>query len=284
MARPDGTSVRPIDRHTFEPLADWVADAFSPLVNADQTLSYSVHLSDIYGLPNGQHRFWIHSWPEGQVVGDPVEFETDGGVIAIQALLDQGRLLVGARRPIQAQIWAFDTERGEMVEPPFRVDGGVFHVRLPRGSDRLYVVRADGAIEERDAETYAVLRTAVGPEPPVAGDDPGILVDEQRDLWLTISNKNPRLIDANTGRQIGDKFPHDNRDILLLPADGVDGEPIQLVTSLGDGAAVWNLATETWYDIACQSAGRNLTVQEWELVGPRDREATATCPQWPAPV
>ncbi len=279
----DGVLVRSLDRTTLEPLSKWSLDFWFPLVSATRQESYGTKLTELFGQPAGFHRIWIRSWPEGEILGDPVEFTSDGGIIAVNELLDDGRLLVGTRSTVQAELWAMDTERREMVDPPFRVDGGAFNVRQPRHARNLFVVRSDGAVEERDPETYEILRTAAGPEPPTRGDDPGVFVDDSRDLWLTINNKNPRLIDAETGRQIGDKFPHHNRDILLLPADGADGAPIQLVTSLGDGAAVWNLATETWYDIACQSAGRNLTVQEWELVGPRDREATATCPQWPAP-
>ena len=44
---------------------------------------------------------------------------------------------------------------------------------------------------------------------------------------------------------------------------------------------MWNLDTDSWFGIACQAAGRNLTEREWERVGPRDSDYVATCPQWP---
>jgi DNA-binding SARP family transcriptional activator len=36
----------------------------------------------------------------------------------------------------------------------------------------------------------------------------------------------------------------------------------------------------TWFDIACDAVGRNMTRAEWEQFGPRDTEYRATCPQY----
>ncbi len=44
---------------------------------------------------------------------------------------------------------------------------------------------------------------------------------------------------------------------------------------------VFHGATDEWYDIACRTAGRNMTLAEWEEIGPRDAEYQATCPQFP---
>ena len=44
---------------------------------------------------------------------------------------------------------------------------------------------------------------------------------------------------------------------------------------------VWNLDTETWPEIACQLAGRNMTEDEWTEFGPRTIERRATCPEFP---
>lgn len=38
---------------------------------------------------------------------------------------------------------------------------------------------------------------------------------------------------------------------------------------------------ESWADIACRAAGRNMTRSEWELFGPKDTAYRATCPEFP---
>ena len=55
---------------------------------------------------------------------------------------------------------------------------------------------------------------------------------------------------------------------------------------IGDGEApsrieVWNFDTDRWPEFACQLAGRNLTQDEWEQVGPRTIDRRATCEQYP---
>ncbi|MDH3754564.1 MAG: winged helix-turn-helix domain-containing protein [Acidimicrobiia bacterium] len=44
---------------------------------------------------------------------------------------------------------------------------------------------------------------------------------------------------------------------------------------------VWNFDTDTWPEIACELAGRNMTPDEWADFGPRTIERGATCPQYP---
>lgn len=55
----------------------------------------------------------------------------------------------------------------------------------------------------------------------------------------------------------------------------------QLVVADDDRVTVWNYDTDTWADIACAVAGRNLTTEEWEQLGPRTIEYRATCEQYP---
>ena len=53
------------------------------------------------------------------------------------------------------------------------------------------------------------------------------------------------------------------------------------VSADGENILIWNLNTDEWYDIACRAAGRNMTREEWEVLGPRDADYQATCPQFP---
>jgi len=58
------------------------------------------------------------------------------------------------------------------------------------------------------------------------------------------------------------------------------GETIQLLTETDSGIHIWNLDPTTWFDVACEAAGRNTTLAEWGKFGPRDTNFRATCPQY----
>ncbi len=74
------------------------------------------------------------------------------------------------------------------------------------------------------------------------------------------------------GEPIGPSVPGDGE----MPwADGV-------LTQQRDGRYhVWNTDVESWPDVACQAAGRNLTRAEWEAHMPPDTPYEPSCPQWP---
>jgi hypothetical protein len=86
------------------------------------------------------------------------------------------------------------------------------------------------------------------------------------------------LWDLETLTPIGDPFPHvtDYRE----PSLAADAK--LLATTTGTEAVIWNVDVESWPDIACRAAGRNMTADEWEELGPQDEPYRATCPQWPA--
>ena len=56
-----------------------------------------------------------------------------------------------------------------------------------------------------------------------------------------------------------------------------------LITTTPNQLLAWNLDVKTWPAVACEAAGRNLTLDEWERFGP-DEPYHATCDQWPSPV
>jgi len=45
----------------------------------------------------------------------------------------------------------------------------------------------------------------------------------------------------------------------------------------------WDMDIESWIAKACQRAGRNLTLQEWNTYYSESIPYEATCPQWPIP-
>ena len=91
-----------------------------------------------------------------------------------------------------------------------------------------------------------------------------------------------RLWDVESGQQIGDPFPNEPG---AFPG-AQTGEVPQLVTMVDDWIHIWNLDVDSWPDIACEAAGRNMTEAEWEPPGPPGESYQATCPQYgtePAP-
>jgi DNA-binding SARP family transcriptional activator/DNA-binding beta-propeller fold protein YncE len=271
---------RPIDGETLEPLSDWLDDTRDRAVDVDNGLQYIRHEAENFFRPNGQHLFRVHSWPDGTEVGTPIEVPTGEVGSYPNVVLEGGRLIVGIN-PFPGTFYAYDTEVRGLVEPPFAANGAAHTVRFSPNLDTIYIARDDGGIEERDATDYTLLREMVGPEAPSDAVAEPVIADQERDLWMTTYSGHPRLLDPTTGSQIGATFPHDDPEVDIGIADGHNGAPIQLATMVEGTARVWNLATETWFDLACDAVGRNLTAQEWDLVGPQDTGYQITCPQWP---
>jgi hypothetical protein len=83
------------------------------------------------------------------------------------------------------------------------------------------------------------------------------------------------VVDLETDQQIGRTLPYRGLRIEWS-SDG------SLLTIPGDDRiTLWNFDTESWPEIACETAGRNLTREEWDAFGPRTAEYRATCPQYP---
>ncbi|MEO1065054.1 MAG: BTAD domain-containing putative transcriptional regulator [Actinomycetota bacterium] len=272
---------RIIDLATLEGPADFVPDASRGLLTPDQTSYYVVPTVTEFELAPtlvGYHA--VDSQPNGVTIPlppgplgsngyEPLMFSSDGGLLHLRDGL--------------GELVTVDIERRETVDPPFTPEIGIERMRSTSSGEVMYIVRSDGAIEERDARTWEVLRSVLGLESPVFEDFVSVYVDHDRDQWLSVAGKGARLVDPSTGQRIGERFPHDPSSVVTRGADGHDGAPMQLVTAVDDSVKIWNLETEEWFTIACQAAGRNLTGEEWDRIGPRDGAPRATCPQWPEP-
>jgi hypothetical protein len=46
---------------------------------------------------------------------------------------------------------------------------------------------------------------------------------------------------------------------------------------------LWDMDIQSWQKKACQRAGRNLTLTEWNAYYSEDIPYEPTCPQWPIP-
>jgi hypothetical protein len=110
-------------------------------------------------------------------------------------------------------------------------------------------------------------------------NDPGghfyPVIDAARGRIAVTSRDAVTVYDIDTGLQLGRTLPY--RPIRIEYTE--DGS--RLVVASEDRVTVWNYDTDTWADIACEVAGRNLTSEEWDQLGPRTVDHRATCEQFP---
>jgi WD40 repeat protein len=83
-----------------------------------------------------------------------------------------------------------------------------------------------------------------------------------------------QLFDVESGQPIGDPFP--SRSPYGAASPSPDGT--SFVTGDGTGMIRWELDPDAWRRIACEAAGRNLTMEEWAQYLPPGEPYRATCP------
>ncbi len=83
------------------------------------------------------------------------------------------------------------------------------------------------------------------------------------------------VYDLESGLQLGRELPYAPIRIQY----SADGKVLMVAGE--DRVTLWNYDTDSWADIACGLAGRNLTEIEWEQLGPRTIERRATCEEFP---
>jgi DNA-binding SARP family transcriptional activator/WD40 repeat protein len=193
--------------------------------------------------------------------------ENIAGAIVIPSLTDDGRFVVASASAATTDraIAVWSTETFE------RIDDGRFAGQT-RAAGNLVANRSNGVVRLHSLPDLEPVGEAMINEPggqfyPAFDAEHGRLAVTSRDAVT--------VYDVETGQQIGDRLPY--RPIRIeYTADGN-----QLVVGSGDRVTVWNFDADTWADIACRVAGRNLTRAEWEQLGPRTIDYRATCDQYP---
>ena len=172
----------------------------------------------------------------------------------------------------RVHIW--DTTTWEPIDDGGQFDTFVENVRYSPDGRFLVTVDDQGVFTLRDAESNEPLRRLLGSRTEVLDND----------MWFSDDGRYMisggfgvlRIWDLEVGVQLGGTFPNDPG----FRIGGNDGP--QLLTAVDGHLLVWNLDVESWPEIACRAAGRNLTVEEWEQFGPSDEPYAATCSMWPS--
>jgi WD40 repeat protein/DNA-binding SARP family transcriptional activator len=92
-----------------------------------------------------------------------------------------------------------------------------------------------------------------------------------------------RIWDTGTGLPLGPQLHFDDTQVRQTSLAFTPAGDSLVTAGPLDTAIVWDLDADTLADRACELAGRNLTLGEWERYMPEDTRYRQTCPQWPAP-
>ena len=241
------------DGKTFEPVSPpieqadegggWieVADDRSWMVHANAPISLDVvELGNGPG-PSGVRSTWA-SHPGGAVL--------------------PGRDAVLIFNPDNGESFVLDVRTGE--ETPSLLPAGEAAIVAFSHSGKL-VATADlsGDVVVRDGSTFEVLHRLNAAE-PVSPFMSMSFSDDERFL-LTVHPTGGRLWDVASGQIIGERIP----TMEATAPSALPGKATHLLTAAKQWVQIWDLDVDRWEELACMAAGRNLTRQEWEQVGPR---------------
>lgn len=215
----------------------------------------------------------VRSLPDAQVLAD---LQLDG-INRIMTGSPDGRTLFFIDQ-FQTNVQVLDTRTWTMSPAASETLGEVIWAAFDQTGERLVTIAASGEVTLRDGATFAPVLELGGDGCCAAWTS---FSDDGRLLLVRI-NRSVQLWDTETGRPIGQP--------ITLGWDGASPVPgrTPVIADIADdrdsaGVVVHRYEVDTWADLACQAAGRNMTRAEWELYGPSDQPHHATCPQWPLP-
>ena len=233
-------------------------------------------------------------WVDGDRV--VVTWPTDDGTSSVQAFnLDSGQPVAPAFTTEAFQIWnaattaEFVYTSGLGLDNEFRVqrrdrdslepvgEPAIGFSNVATGGRVVIASTDDGQVFEVDPITLEPIGL---PFPATNGTISGLALDETgRILMVSGNDEMVRFYDVASRTQLGDPI---DTDVWggVGTALRRDGQQAAMITS--QGIVVWDLDPDHWVEAACQLAGRNLTVAEWDqYIGDLARYGT-TCPAYPA--
>jgi len=199
-----------------------------------------------------------------------------GAVAFVSVRFDPaGERLLLAANDGEVQLWDVATWR--RIDDEFFSQQDIAVATWSADGSIVATASSGGTISIRDGATFEVIRQMTGSDAFFISGSL-ILSDDDSLLISTVAGSPARLWDVASGRQIGIEFPNG----FEATADGNhDSDGIHLVTAAETEALIWNLDVDSWADLACHTAGSNLTADEWTEWGPRDTERYALCTDYP---
>ncbi len=189
---------------------------------------------------------------------------------------DSSRLVIstddGASRVYETATWG-------AIEPVLSAGGGaVVQAKFTPNGRHLVTASIDGAITVRDAETLQPDgQPLLGNTEAVEGFSLGPMFSPDGRWMVTTMDGETRLWDFEERVLIGKPFPQNGEATVFASSNARFA-----ITFLDGRAVIWDVDPARWPEVACQAAGRNLTLAEWEQFGPAGEPYVATCPQWPS--
>jgi hypothetical protein len=203
------------------------------------------------------------------------------------------------------ELWTYDTESGERIEPTLGFDGELWTVSASPDGSRIALVSLDpkigqlntsildtesggvvaseplaaapivmlsaseflGASDNRVARYAIDSMEQVGTLPGGGGGIGQLTVSEDGStLLVSAADDSAMVYDLPSATRLGDPIPGDGA--RLRP----DGE--EVAVNVADGVLVWNLVPDQQFEAVCRIGGRDLTDAEWatylsELGAPR---------------
>ena len=199
-----------------------------------------------------------------------VVLEETGRWPSIVSFSPDGQYLAAAASEGFAVVWS--TETWEAVPTDYPLDD-VLSAQFSADGRWLATVGTDGQVRLLDTEEFAVVHELSTRLEPFVFRTFGFIGS---DYLLTFGKQGTELWDIEANTRIGDPFPS-APDFTARDA-GDSG----LITGTEEHILLWDIDPESWPAVACQAAGRNMTLEEWNQFGPQDEPYHATCSQWPA--
>jgi WD40 repeat protein len=195
------------------------------------------------------------------------------GVLSLSFSPDASRLIAAT---LGGSAAVFDTDSWERLQT-FSEGGGQVTMAAYRPDASLIVTMSqDGEILFRDPDTLQPTGSPLlGQTDGIQGFSHGPSFTADGRHMFTTEDGDGRIWDMERRVSVGQAFPNSNFS-AGLSADGR-----RMGTSDGERVIIWNTELSSWAAIACEAAGRNLTVEEWQQFGPNDTQYEKTCDQWP---
>jgi WD40 repeat protein len=101
------------------------------------------------------------------------------------------------------------------------------------------------------------------------------------DLLFGADDRHLNVWDTKSGVKFWEPLPTTVSTDVSSPQIGLNTDLTRWAITDDDGMRVWNFDLDTWPSIACERAGRNLSVREWEQYMPASEPYHVTCPAFP---